>query len=173
MNLFIKMISKLRYQWKVRVKRMTQVDNKMLVFSLKNDIYIYHRCLFKKKDIGKRMKNEGCQKVLNQCYLQCYEYPVTCLCTHSTNYFGFPIFEKIMIYHNIIIHCIIVVKITLVTILLIWNKYNSIKKLFFLKCNMPFAYTCNKVYIAKEKKNTPHIFTACIIAWRKLLLRKE
>lgn len=128
MNLFIKMISKLRYQWKVRVKRMTLVENKMRGLFLKNDIYIYHRC-FIKKSIGKRMKNEGCQKVLNHCYLQCYEYPVTFLCTHSTNNFGFHIFEKIMIYHNITIHCIIVVKITLVTILLIWNKYNSIKRI--------------------------------------------
>lgn len=49
MNLFIKMISKLRYQWKVRVKRMTLVENKMRVFFLKNDICIYHRCFIKKK----------------------------------------------------------------------------------------------------------------------------
>lgn len=130
MNLFIKRISKLRYQWKVRIRRMTLVENKMRVYFLKM-IYTYIIDVLLKKGIGKRMKNKGCQKVLNQCYLQCYEYPVTFLCTHSTNYFGFHIFEKIMIYHNITIHCIIVVKITSVTILLIWNKYNSIKRFFF------------------------------------------
>lgn len=131
-------------------------------FSLKNDIYIYHRCLFKKKDICKRMKNEGCQKVLNHCYLQCYKYPVTFLCTHSTNYFGFHIFEKMMIYHNIIIHCIIVVKITSVTILLIWKKYNSIK-FFFLKMQQVVCLYMQQGKYCKWKKNTPHIFfVSCV-----------
>lgn len=163
MNLFLKMISKLRYQWKVRVKRMTQVDNKMRVFSLKNDIYIYYRCLFKKKDLCKRMKNESCQKVLNQCYLQCYEYPVTFLCTHSTNYFGFHIFEKIIIYHNIIIHCIIVVKITLVTILLIWNKYNSIRRILSLNATCRFPIHATRYILQKKKKPTAHIFfVSCV-----------
>lgn len=71
----------------------TSLKQNVGLFS-KNDIYIYHRCLFKKKDIGKRMKNEGCQKVLNQCYLQFYEYPVTFRCTHSTNYFVFTFSKR-------------------------------------------------------------------------------
>lgn len=132
MNLFIKMISKLRYQWKVRVKRMTLVENKMRVFSLKNDIYIYHRCLFKKKILAKWWKMKVVRKFWTNATCICSVMNILWLffCTHSTNYFGFHIFEKMMIYYNIIIHCIIVVKITSVTILLIWNKYNSIKTFF-------------------------------------------
>lgn len=58
MNLFIKMISKLRYQWKVRVKRMTLVENKMRVYFLKM-IYTYIIDVYLKKKIlakGWKMK---------------------------------------------------------------------------------------------------------------------
>lgn len=61
MNLFIKMISKLRYQWKVRVKRMTLVENKMRVYFLKM-IYTYIIDVLLKKVLAKGWKMKVVRK---------------------------------------------------------------------------------------------------------------